>query len=85
MRLSVDAVVLAFEPSLQKLDSSFAQVLGTFGTGRLEAFLPQKCLEPDQLKDPKVAAAIGRTMCRFHAIAGPVRSRREGLKDTLQD
>ena len=50
------------------------QVLGTFATGRLEAFLPQKCLEPEQLKDPQISAAIARAMARFHAVPGPVRS-----------
>lgn len=52
---------------------SALQVLGTFTSGRLEAFLPQKCLSPAQLKDSRIAAAIAVALQRFHSIPAPVR------------
>jgi ethanolamine kinase len=44
-------------------------LLGAFPGGRIEAFLPGRCLEPAEAAAPPVAAAIGAALARFHAAA----------------
>ncbi len=53
-------------------DMPTAQVLGTFCNGRVERFIPFRPLEPQQLSEAHVAAAVARRLAQLHAarIAG---------------
>lgn len=44
------------------------QVVGTFGNGRVETFIPYRPLTEDEMAQPKLSADIARRLAQLHAV-----------------
>lgn len=45
-----------------------SQVVGTFGNGRVETFIPYRPLTEDEMAQPKLSADIARRLAQLHAV-----------------
>ena len=44
------------------------QIRGLFTNGRIESFLPMRCLTPDEMSSPSFSPKIAATLFRFHSV-----------------
>ena len=44
------------------------QVLGTFGNGRIEAWIHMRPLKPEEMSQPQYSSRIAQRLAQFHAV-----------------
>ncbi len=47
---------------------SVLQVLGTFGNGRIEAWIHKRPLKPEEMSQPRFSCCIAQRLAQFHAV-----------------
>ena len=47
---------------------SLLQVLGTFGNGRIEAWIHMRPLKPEEMSQPQFSSRIAERLAQFHAV-----------------
>ena len=52
----------------QLMHHSLLQVLGTFGNGRIEAWIQMRPLQPEEMSQPQFSSHIAQRLAQFHAV-----------------